>query len=814
MEDRASLVIVGAGIVGCSAAEHLTRLGWTDIVVLDQGPLFEAGGSTSHAPGLAFQTNPSKTMTELASYGVERYSELEVDGKPCFYKVGGLEVAATPERWKDLERKHGLATSWGVESYVLSPEECVEKSPLLEGGRIYGGFYVPSDGIVKGVRVAEAMAREAEGRGAKFYGETEVTGIEVKNGRVRAVETSRGRIEAEVVLSCAGMWGPRIGRMAGAFVPLLTPMQHQYAWTTPVPGLEPDSEESDHVILRHQDSSMYFRQHGERYGIGSYRHRSMPISPDEIGGYEAGKVMPSVKEFTPADFEGPWEEAQKLLPALRKTRIERGMNGLFSFTPDGGSLLGESREVRGFWMAEAVWVTHAAGAGRMIAEWMVEGAPSIDPSGLDVHRFDVYQKSPAYVLARSSQSFQEVYDIIHPLQPMDEPRPLRVSPFYMRQRELGAYFLEASGWERPQWYAANDSLLAGREIPERDEWSGRYWSPIVGAEHQATRERGAIFDMASLGKAEVIGPGALEFLQGLNTNQLDKPVGSVTYTMMLDEKAGVRSDITVARIGEEHFQLGLNGPRDVEWMGRHLPEDGSVQVRDVSGEVCCAGVWGPVARELVQSLSPDDLSNEAFGFFKAKRIYVGEVPVVALRVSYVGELGWELYAPADMGMRLWDLLWKAGRPLGVIAGGRGAFSGLRLEKGYRLWGTDVTTEHDPYEAGLDFAVKPEKGDFIGREALLRRKEEGPRRKLSCLLLDDPRVVVMGSEPVYSGDEAVGYVTSAAYGYSIGQSIAYAWLPPWLAGEGTKVEIEYFGERHGATVAEEPLFDPAMKRMRS
>ena len=813
MEDRARVVIVGAGIVGCSAAEHLTGLGWRDVVVLDQGPLFEAGGSTSHAPGLVFQTNPSKTMTELASYGVKRYSELELDGDPCFYQVGSVEVAATPERWKDLRRKHGIATAWGVESELLSPEECVEKSPLLDPARIQGGLFVPSDGIAKGVRVAEAMARLAMERGASFHGETEVVGVEVKDGRVRAVETSQGRIETETVLSCAGMWGPRIGRMAGAFVPLLTPMQHQYAWTTPVPGLEGAVGESDHVILRHQDHSMYFRQEGERYGIGSYRHRSMPLSPDEIGGYKPGQTMPSIKEFTPEDFEGPWEESRKLLPSLQQTGIERGINGLFSFTPDGGSLLGESKEVQGFWMAEAIWVTHAAGAGRMIAEWMVEGAPSIDPSGLDVHRFDEYQKSPAYVLARSSQSFQEVYDVIHPLQPMDEPRPLRTSPFYARQRELGAYFLEASGWERPQWYAANESLLAGVKVPERDEWSGRYWSPIVGAEHVTTRERGAIFDMASLKKVEVTGQGALEFLQGLNTNQLDKPVGSVTYTLMLDEKAGVRSDITVARLAEEYFQLGLNGPRDIEWMERHLPEDGSVQVRDISGSTCCLGVWGPAARDLVQSLSLDDLSNEAFGFFKAKKIYVGEVPVVALRVSYVGELGWELYAPADMGIRLWDLLRSAGHLLGVIAGGRGAFSGLRLEKGYRLWGTDVTTEHDPYEAGLGFAVKLDKDDFVGKEALLKRKEEGLRRKLSCLLLDDPTVVVMGGEPVYAEGRTVGYVTSAAYGYSIGQSIAYAWLPPGLSAEGRKVEVGYFGERHSATVAEEPLFDPAMKRMR-
>lgn len=817
MESRARVVIVGAGIVGTSAAAHLTQLGWGEVVVLDQGPLFETGGSTSHAPGLVFQTNPSKTMANLASYGVEKYSSLTSDdGRPAFYPVGSIEVATTPERLKDLHRRRGLATSWGIEAHVISPEECVQRNSMLDEAAILGGLFVPSDGIAKGVRVAEGMAREAKGRGAKFYGETEVVGIEVERGRVRAVETTRGRIETENVLSCCGMWGPGLGAMAGAFVPMLTPMQHQYVRTTAVPGLEPVADEVAHPILRHQDYSLYFRQHEDGYGIGSYRHRAIPMKSGEIGKYIRGEEMPSIKDFTPEDFDGPWEESRRMLPELRKIEIKRGINGLFSFTPDGGSLLGESREVKGFWMCEAVWVTHAAGAARMISEMMTSdhGDTSLDPSGLDVHRFDTHQRSPAYVLARSSQSFREVYDIIHPLQPIDDPRPLRTSPFYVRQLENGAYFLEASGWERPQWYAANERLLAVRDVPKREEWSSRYWSPLVGAEHLVARESGGIFDMATLTKAEVTGRGALDFLQRLNTNELDKPVGSVTYTLMLDKNAGVRSDITVARLGEEHFQLGLNGPRDIEWMERYLPEDGSVRVENITGSTCCVGVWGPNAREVVQSVSHDDLSDEAFGFFRARRIYVGEVPVVAMRVSYVGELGWELYAPSDMGLRLWDLLTRAGAPLGVVPCGRGAFNGLRLEKGYRSWGTDVTTEHDPYEAGLGFAVKPDKqGGFIGRDALLDRKEAGPRQRLSCLVLDDASVVLMGSEPVYSGGETVGYVTSAGYGYYIGRSIAYAWVSPEVSDVGASVEVEYFGERYGAKVSEEPLFDPAMKRMR-
>jgi dimethylglycine oxidase len=808
MEDRARVVIVGAGIVGCSVAEHLTRMGWTDVVVLDQGPLDLPGGSTSHAPGLMFQTNPSKTMTSFAKYTVERFSELELDGRSCCHKVGGIEVAATPERWKDLHRKHGIASAWGVESHLISPGECAEKIPILDETKILGGFFTPTDGIAKAVWACEAMMKIASERGARFCGNTEVLGFETENGRMKAVETSRGRIEAEIVLSCAGMWGPKLGKMVGTVVPL-TPMQHQYVWTGAVPGLEGETREVVHPILRHQDKAMYMRQNGEKYGVGSYQHRSMTVRSEDIEHPSLSPDMPSIMEFTPEDFEGPWRDAVELLPALEGTTFEKPMNGLFSFTPDGMPMLGESKEVKGFWVAEAVWITHSHGVAKAMAEWLVEGAPDTDVSGCDVNRFDSHAYSPAYTLARSSQSFQEVYDIIHPQQPMEEPRPLRTSPFYVRQRELGAYFLEANGWERPHWFAAN---MADDEVPGRDEWSGRYWSRAVAAEHKATRERVALYDMTSLKKAEVVGPGALDFLQKLNTNDLDKPPGSVTYTLMLDEKGGIRSDITVARLDGEHFQLGLNGARDMDWMERHLPDDGSVKIRDITSGTCCVGVWGPYARDLVQSLTEDDFSNEAFGFFRAKRAYIGEVPVVALRVSYVGELGWEIYTTADYGLRLWDLLWRAGEPFGVIAGGRGAFNGLRLEKGYRLYGTDMTTEHDPYEAGLAFAVKPDKGDFIGREALLRRKEEGPRRKLACLILEGEQPM-MGGEPVFHDGASAGYVTSAEYGHAVQKSIAYAWLQPESAEVGTSVEIQYFGERYEAKVAEEPLFDPKMEKMR-
>lgn len=773
-----------------------------------------AGGSSSHAPGLVFQTNPSKTMTALASYSVELYSSLELEGQPCFYSVGGVEVAATAERWEDLKRKDGLAASWGVPAELLSPTEVVRKVPLVDPARIHGGFFVPGDGIAKAVRACEAMARRARGEGATFLDRTTVTGIDVANGRVRGVATSAGGFAADLVVCCAGIWGPLVGRMAGVSIPL-SPMQHQYVWTSRIPELGGVTEEVTHSILRHQDRSMYFRHNRDRYGVGSYQHRSMPVSADELPSHDEAHVMPSVMEFTEDDFKQPWADALELLPALADADIEEGMNGLFSFTADGFPLLGPAAEVEGFWSAEAVWITHAGGVGRVMAEWIIDGVPSIDLRECDSRRFEQHGHSPSYVRARASQSFQEVYDIIHPLQPMEQPRPLRVSPFYPRQRELGAMFLEGMGWERPQWFEANRSQVPRRAIPERSGWAARYWSPLVGVEHQTTREAAVLYDMTPLKKLEVRGPGALGLLQRLTTNQVDKKVGSIIYTLMLDERGGIKSDLTVARLGDDRFQVGCNGPLDLHWMERHLPADSSVYVRDITGATCCVGVWGPRARDLVQGLSEDDFSNSSFPFFQARRVHLGEMPVIALRLSYVGELGWELYTSAEYGLRLWDLLWEAGKPLGIMAGGRGAFEGLRLEKGYRAWGKDMTTEDNPYEAGLGFTVKLDKGDFIGRSALVELGGASQvARKLTCLTLDDPAAIVMGKEPVYAADDgAVGWVTSAAYGYTVGRCISYAYLPAEACNVGTRMEIEYFGKRLAATVAAEPLWDPQMERMR-
>ncbi len=810
--DAPRVVVIGAGVVGAAVLDELTGRGWTDVTLVEQGELPAAGGSSSHAPGLVFQASASKTMTQLATYTVDKFAGLDVDGAPCFLQVGGLEVATTPERERELWRRHGWLTAWGVDSVVLSAAETVRRHPLLDPDVVLAGLFVPSDGIAKAVRAVDAQTRRAAERGATLLTRHAVLDIAVTDGRVTGVVTDRGEIPADIVVCCAGIWGPKIAGMVGMTLPL-TPLAHQLAWTAPVPALAGQSAEAVLPILRHQDQDLYYRESQDRLTIGYYGHRPMPVRAEDIGRWDENATMPSSLDFTPEDFAEAWKQTQLLLPATRQTTLEGGFNGLFSFTTDNMPLIGQSSDVQGFWVAEAVWVTHSAGVGRAVAELLVDGhCASFDLHECDVNRFEQHQLAPDYVLARSCQNFVEVYDILHPLDPPENLRPIRTSPFHARQRELGAHFLEANGWERPQWYEANVGLGEGRDILRPDDWAARHWSPIVAAEALVTREAVAMYDMTALKRLEISGPGAVALLQSLVTGNVDKSAGSVTYCLLLDVDGGIRSDITVARLAADRFQVGANGNLDLAWFTERLPVDGSVQLRDLTPGTCCIGLWGPRARDVIAPLTTSDFSSEGFKYFRAKQVYLGTVPVTALRLSYVGELGWELYTTADHGQRLWDLLWDAGQQHAIIAAGRGAFNALRLEKGYRSFGADMTFEHDPYEAGLGFAVKLDK-DFLGRTALLERRDDLTRR-LTCLTLSDPGAVVLGKEPVFAGTRCVGYVTSAAYGYTIGRGIAYAWLPVEHTTVGNGVEIEYLGRRVHAVVSAEPLVDPTMERIRA
>lgn len=815
------VVIIGAGIVGANLADELTQRGWDQVTVLDQGPLPLTGGSTSHAPGLVYQTTASKTMTEFATYTVEKFLGLDVDGAWCFNQVGGLEVATTPERLADLHRKQGWATSWGVPGEVVGPEECVRLHPLLDRDQVLGGFHTPTDGLAKAARVVVAVARRAEARGAVFQGSTRVVGINRSGGRVTGVRTDKGEVPADIVVSCGGFWGRELGKLVGMRVPLL-PLAHQYVRTGQVGdlvGRNDDLVEARLPILRHQDRDLYYREHNDCLGIGSYAHRPMPVRIGDLPEVEDDDMgeaaMPSMLPFTEEDFAPSWEHSRLLLPSLRDAKIETGFNGIFSFTPDGGPLIGESPDVAGFWIAEAVWVTHSAGVARSVAQLLVDGRSEIDLHGCDVARFDEIETTDAYVDETAQRNFVEIYDVVHPLQPKLSPRGLRVSPFHARQKELGAFFLESHAWERPHWYEANAPLVkelpAEWQPPGRDAWSAMFHSPIAAVEAWKTRTAVALYDMTPLTRLEVSGPGAVAFLERLTTGTTDKSVGSVTYTLALDEAGGIRGDLTVARLGEDLFQIGANGHLDLDHLRRQAPRDHSVQIRDITGGTCCIGVWGPLARDLVQPLSEDDLSNEGLKYFRAKAAHIAGIPVTAMRLSYVGELGWEIYTGAQYGQKLWDVLWEAGRPLGAVAAGRAAFTSLRLEKGYRAWGADMTTEHNPYEAGVGFAVRPQKGEFVGRAALEGVSADTVTRRLTCLTVDDGRSVVLGHEPVFLDGRPAGYVTSAAFGHTVGTPVACAWLP--AVEVGTSVEIQYFGRRVRATVAAEPLVDPDMTRIR-
>ncbi|WP_392507762.1 FAD-dependent oxidoreductase [Naumannella halotolerans] len=825
LDHQPKIVLIGLGVVGAALADELTARGMTEVTVFDSGPLWETGGSSSHAPGFVFQTNPSRVMSELAQRTLNKLDGQSVDGQWLSKRVGGLEIATTEARLHDLKRRHGLASAWGVPSELISAEEAAKLWPGLDPDTILGAFHTPTDAVVKSVPTVRWQAERAQSRGARLVPLTKVVAVESEAGKVTGVrvqavgsEQPAEFIAADIVVSCAGLWGPGMAReMLGFEIPML-PIEHCFGYSKTVPSLAGQNIATDELrypMLRHQDFSLYLREYVDRIGIGAYHHRPIGVRPEQIASaedYQRTGIHPAVHPLTWDDFAPTWAEARRIVPELGEVEFDSGFNGIFSFTPDGGPLLGPVPGTDGLWMAQAVWVTQSAGVGQVVADWIVHDNPGIDTHELDLSRFDPAVVSRRFAIERGEEAYDEVYDIIHPARPTLKLRGQRRSPFYMRQVELGAHFGVANGWERPMWFEANADLPAVAQAPDREPWAAVEWSPIAAAEARATRESVALYDMTPLARLEVEGPGATEFLQAQTTNHIAKSVGAVTYALLLDESGGILSDVTVTRLAEEHYMIGINGNCDTVLLQSRLPKDSPIRVRDITSGTCGLGLWGPNARTLLQRLTEDDISHAGLKYFRSARIEVAGIPVLALRVSYVGELGWELYTTADHGLFLWDEIWQAGRDLGLVAAGRRAFNSLRLEKGYRSFGHDMTRENTPEEAGLGFAVRTDKGDFVGMQALAERPV---RSKLSCLVLDDPTKIVLGSEPVYADADSgpVGYVTSADQGYTIEETIAYAWLPAELAEVGGKFSIEYFGERLPATVRSEPLFDPGMERIR-
>ncbi len=833
MTEHARAVIIGAGIVGNSMAYHLARLGWRDLVLVEKGPLPSPGGSTGHASNFIFQVDHSKEITHFTQESVRQFKELGV-----FTQSGGIEVARTAERMEELKRRMASAKVWGEEAYLLSPQEVKEKVPYINEEIILGGFYCPGVGVVDSLRAGTLMLERAQALGAlRVLPSTEVLGIGVEAGRVRSVRTTGGEIEAETVIICCGIWSPRIARMAGASIPL-TPAVHQMISVGPVPLFLKTVGEIEYPIVRDMDTNMYERQHGSDMEVGSYAHRPILVDPDDIPSIEESALSPTQLPFTKEDFDPQLEQALELIPDIlgdEKVGIRLAINGLLSLTPDGSPLLGET-EVRGLWSVAASWIKEAPGIAKTVSEWMTGHAPEIDPHGADISRFYDYGRTRAHIHARTSEGFNKTYGIVHPSEQWLSSREIRLSPFYRREQELGAFFYETAGWERPQWYESNRGLLAeyGDRIAQRPaEWDARWWSPIISAEHLAMRDRVAMVDLTAFAIFDVTGPGALDYIQRMVVNQADVAVGRVVYTPLLNGEGGIKADLTIMRLGERQFRVvtgGGLGMVDKKWFIDHLPGDGSVELHDLTSAICTLGVWGPRARDLVQAVTASDVSHAGFAFGTCRTIDIGPLRVLASRISYVGELGWELYLPMEQGQRLWDMLWEAGKPLGVVPAGIGVYGTTgRLEKGYRSYGNELEQEYNLVEAGLNRAsVKAQ--DFIGKAAYLRHREEPPAAICCTLTVDShtpsggaPRYM-LGKEPVLGPDSRTlvdrkgrpSYVTSAGAGPSVGKHILMTYLPPEHAVEGNKLAVEYFGERYAVTVAvvgSRPLFDPENSRMK-
>ncbi len=836
LPQHARAVVIGCGIVGNSVAYHLGRLGWRDIVLLDKGPLPNPGGSTGHASNFIYLVDHSKEMTALTMDSVRQYREMGV-----FIQSGGIEVARTRERMQELARRMASAEAWGIEPVSLvSPGEVKKLVPYIDESIILGGFHTPGVGVVDSLRAGTLMREQGQANGSlRVSPKTEVVGIDVVHGRVCRVRTTQGDIEAETVVITCGVWSPRVARMAGTRIPL-TPAVHQMIDIGPVPRFRGAKSDIEHPIVRDMDTNMYERQAGGDLEIGSYAHRPILYDPEDIPSVEQAALSPTEFPFTQADFDQQMQHALELMPEIvgdESVGVKYAINGILSLTPDGMPILGESPDVKGLWSAAAVWVKEGPGTGKALAEWMVHGESEIDLHSSDIARFHEHHKTRAHVRARAAEGFNKTYGIVHPSEQWASNRNVRLAPFRERERELGATFFEAAGWERPQWYESNASLLEefGDRITRRTaEWESRWWSPIINAEHLAMRERAGLFDLSAFTIFDVVGPGALRSVQSVALRQMDVPLGRVVYTPVLSPNGGFKSDLTIMRLGDDRFRVvtgGASGMSDKKWFGDHLAEDGTAQIADLTSSMTTIGLWGPRARDILAGATTDDVSNEGFKFGTCQTIEVGTLGVLASRISYVGDLGWELYVPMEQGLKLWDILWEAGRPHGLAPCGIGVYGTTgRLEKSYRAHGNELETEYNVVEAGMA-APKVKDGDFVGKVAHLRHREEEPAALMCTLTVDDHRSksgekrYMLGREPILTSEgkrivdrKARGsYVTSAGAGPSVGKHLLMAYLPPEHAHSGAGLTVEYMGERYPVTVAvagATPLFDPENTRIRS
>ncbi|MGI8901086.1 MAG: GcvT family protein [Nocardioides sp.] len=830
----ARVVVIGAGIVGNSLVYHLARLGWRDIVQIDKGPLPNPGGSTGHASNFIFPVDHSREITDLTLDSVRQYKEMGV-----LTESGGFEVARTEERMEELRRRMSSARAWGIDSELVTPEQVVEKVPFLDPTQIVGAFWTASVGVVDSLRAGTIMRERALELGALTVVPTgEVVGLDVEEGRIRRVRTSGGDIEAETVVIAAGVWSPRLAEMAGAHIPL-TPAVHQMISVGPVPVLAETEGEISFPIVRDMDTFCYERQHGADMEVGSYAHRPILHDAESIPSLEQAKLSPTELPFTAEDFDQQLEEAYELMPELlgaEGAEIRYAINGLLSLTPDGAPILGETPEVEGLWSAAAVWITEGPGVGRAVAEWMTDGLPEIDVSHSDIARFYPHQRTRSHIKARTGEAFNKTYGIVHPGEQYESDRGQRLAPMHAGQVDLGAVFFEAAGWERPFWYESNASLLeeyGDRVMAREHEWDARWWSPIINAEHLAMRDRAGIIDLSAFVIFDVVGPAALEAVQAIVVAQVDVAVGRVVYTPVLDESGGFRSDLAVMRLAHDRFRVvtgGAPGMVDRKWFADRMPAAGTATVVDLTSAFTTIGIWGPRARDILGELTRDDLTHDGFRFGTCHEIEAGSLSVLASRISYVGELGWELYVPLEQGAKLWSMVAEAGAPHGAVPVGIGVYGTTgRIEKGYRAFGAELDSERTIVEAGLQ-RPRVKESDFVGRETYLKQRVEDPRAVLCTLTVEDHtsasggRRYMLGGEPILSrtGGELLDdhgrhpYVTSAGSAPSLGKHVLLAYLPPSEAHLGNELTVSYMEQLYPVSVGSvdsTPLFDPDNARIR-
>ncbi|USG62601.1 FAD-dependent oxidoreductase [Sneathiella marina] len=812
LPEQSQIVIIGGGVIGCSVAYHLTKRGCKDVVLLERSQL--TCGTTWHAAGLIGQMRATNNMTQLAKYTAELYAGLEEETGQAtgFQQTGSMFVTANTDRLEEIKRTASMATVFGIESHMISPSEIKDLWPLLATEDLIGGLFLPTDGKANPVDITLALARGARSRGANIIEGVGVTDILKEGGRVTGVVTDQGRINAEIVINCGGMWGHQLGRKAGVNVPLHA-AEHFYIVTDPMEGLAANAP-----VVRDPDAYAYYKEDAGKLLLGCFEPIAKPWGMDGIPERFSFDQLPDDWDH----FEPVLELALKRLPALETAGIQLFFNGPESFTPDDRYLLGEAPELKNFFVAagfNSVGIQSAGGAGRVLADWVLDGYPPMDLWDVDIRRMMPFQTNRKYLRDRTVESLGLLYAMHWPFRQVESARGVRKSPLHSSLNDAGACFGELAGWERPNWYAPE-----GVEAKYEYSYGRQNWFEHSAAEHKAVREKVGLFDQTSFAKFELQGRDATRVLNQICANDIDVDISRVVYTQWLNHHGGIEADLTVTRLATDHYLIVTSGTsqvRDFSWLKRNIPEDAHAIATDMTSAYAVLGIMGPNSRALLASLTPDDMSNEAFPFGTSAVIDLGYARVRASRITYVGELGWELYIPMEFVQDVYDVIVEEGKNHGLMHAGYHALNSLRMEKAYRHWGHDITDEDSPLESGLGFAVKMDKpGGFIGRDALLAQKEKGLNRRLVLLKLDDSDPLLYHNEPVYRNGMMVGHITSAMYGHTLKASLGFAYVD-CPDGDTTAAcilsadyEIEIAGERFSASPSLQPLYDPKMLKVKS